>query len=87
MHENLKMGSSESVLSCDYPKVADVLCDRMKNAVMVNPNNTKGSVVATLAKNLYRRNFLINEVGVVPGTVKSDMNQNTSTYCFWKIME
>ena len=50
MRENLKMGSSESVLSCDYPKVADVLRDRMKNAVMVNPNNTKGSVVATLAR-------------------------------------
>ena len=46
------MGSSESVLSCDYLKVADVLRDRMKNSVMINPNNTKGSVVATLARNL-----------------------------------
>ena len=75
MRELLKMSSSESVLSCDYQKVADVLRDRMKNAVIVNPNNTKGSVVATLAKNLYRRNFSINEVGVVIGTVKSDMDQ------------
>ena len=65
VRELLKMSSSKSVLSSEYPKIADVLRERMKNAVMVNPNNTKGSVVATLAKNLYQRNFVIHEVGVV----------------------
>ena len=84
MREKLKIGSLELVLSCDYPKVAEVLRDRIENTVMVNPNNTKGSVVATLTKNLYRCNFLINEVGVVPCTVKSDMDQKHFHISFLK---
>ena len=52
--------------------------------MMVNRNNTKGRVVAPLANHLYRQNFVINEVGVVPGTVKSDMDQKHFHVSFLK---
>ncbi len=75
LRTQLKDNANEYILSLDFPTVEISLKERMKKGVMVEPSGGDLSVLGTLSGNAHRMNIAINEVRVVSGMGKGDMEQ------------